>query len=379
MNNCRLISYTYKYSYQGVLYQKSFNLSLILISLITTAVIIVISGNLVLSLGMVGALSIVRFRAAVKDPLDIVFMFWAVSIGIANGVAAFKVSFSTSIIISIIIIIVKKLPLKSKSFMLIVKCKLNSENKLFKVLSQQTKKFYLKSKNINGDQLELIFETRINDQSKLTKKISELPGISDVNILNSLPKREIICGYGEILKHAIISDRKIFNYLKKNCFKILKLKSPFIEKAISDSCKIKRNIVQQDEKEKNLRKILNLGHTFAHAYEATLAYSKKLNHGEAVILGIVSAAKFSIENNILRKKDYEQIINHVNNLKIPVDLNFYFKKKDINSIIKYMKSDKKNNSSKINLILIKNIGKTILDLRYDQSEIKKFLTNELIY
>lgn len=179
-----IISYTYKYSYQGVLYQKSFNLSLILISLITTAVIIVISGNLVLSLGMVGALSIVRFRAAVKDPLDIVFMFWAVSIGIANGVAAFKVSFSTSIIISIIIIIVKKLPLKSKSFMLIVKCKLNSENKLFKVLSQQTKKFYLKSKNINGDQLELIFETRINDQSKLTKKISELPGISDVNILS---------------------------------------------------------------------------------------------------------------------------------------------------------------------------------------------------
>ena len=72
-----IISYTYKYSYQGVLYQKSFNLSLILISLITTAVIMVISGNLVLSLGMVGALSIIRFRSAVKDPIDIVFMFWA--------------------------------------------------------------------------------------------------------------------------------------------------------------------------------------------------------------------------------------------------------------------------------------------------------------
>ena len=203
--------------------------------------------------------------------------------------------------------------------------------------------------------------------------------VSDVNILNSLPKREIICGYGEILKHSIISDKKKFNYLKKNCFKILKLKSPFIEKAIADSCMIKRNIVQKDEKEKNLRKILNLGHTFAHAYEATLAYSKKLNHGEAVILGIVSAAKFSFINNILIKKDFVQIINHINNLKIPTNLNFYFKKKDINSIIKYMKSDKKNNSSKINLILIKKIGKTILDLRYDQSKIKKFLINELIY
>jgi len=203
--------------------------------------------------------------------------------------------------------------------------------------------------------------------------------ISDINMLRSLPKREIICGYGEILKHSIISNRKVFNYLKKNCLKILKLKSPFIEKAIADSCKIKRNVVQLDEKEKNLRKILNLGHTFAHAYEAALSYSKKLNHGEAVILGIISSAKFSVNNNILNKKDYEQIIKHINNLKIPINLNFYFKKKDINLIIKYMKSDKKNNSSKINLILIKRIGKIILGLTYDQSKIKKFLIDELIY
>ena len=203
--------------------------------------------------------------------------------------------------------------------------------------------------------------------------------ISDVNMLSSLKKREIICGYGEILKHSLISNEKIFNYLKKNYLKIFKLKSPFIEKTIADSCKIKKNIIQLDEKEKNLRKILNLGHTFAHAYEATLSYSKKLNHGEAVILGIVSAAKFSVKNNILNKKDYKQIIKHIKNLKIPINLNFYFKKKDINLIIKYMKSDKKNNSSKINLILIKKIGKVILGQTFDQSKIKKFLNNELLY
>ena len=203
--------------------------------------------------------------------------------------------------------------------------------------------------------------------------------ISDISFLNSLPKRELICGYGEILKHSIIKDENAFEYLNKNFFEIIKLKSPFIEKAISDSCKIKRNIVEKDEKEKDLRKILNLGHTFAHAYEATLNYSKKLNHGEAVILGIISSAKFSFQNKILKKKEFEKIVNHINNLKIPLKLNNYFKKKDINLILKYMKSDKKNNSSKINLILIKKIGKVILDLKFNDSKIKKFLTKELIY
>ena len=201
--------------------------------------------------------------------------------------------------------------------------------------------------------------------------------ISDVSMLDSLPKRELTCGYGEILKHSIISDIKIFKYLKKNYSKILKLKTPFIEKTIADSCKIKKNIVQKDEKEKNLRKTLNLGHTFAHAYEATLSYSKKLNHGEAVVLGIISSAKFSLENNILNKKDYEQIIKHISLLNLPMNLSYYFKKKDINSIIKYMISDKKNNSSKINLILIKKIGKVILDLKFDKFKIKKFLNKEL--
>ncbi len=202
--------------------------------------------------------------------------------------------------------------------------------------------------------------------------------ISDINILNSLPKREITCGYGEILKHSIISNKNTFNYLSKNYIKILNLKSPFIEKAISDSCKIKINIVEKDENEKNLRKILNLGHTFAHGYEAALSYSKKLNHGEAVILGIMSSTKFSFQNNILNKRDYEQITSHINNLKISTNLNNYFKKKDVNSIVNYMKIDKKNNSSKINLILIKKIGKINLKLKFNEFKIKNFLNRELM-
>ena len=91
--------------------------------------------------------------------------------------------------------------------------------------------------------------------------------------------------------------------------------------------------------------------------------------------------KSNIIDSILNFKfiPFYKYREHINNLKIPVNLNFYFKKKDINLIIKYMKSDKKNNSSKINLILIKKIGKVILNLKYSQSKIKKFLIDELIY
>ena len=89
--------------------------------------------------------------------------------------------------------------------------------------------------------------------------------------------------------------------------------------------------------------------------------------------------KFSFQNNIINKKDYNQIINHIGNLNINTDLNYYFKKKDINKLIKFMKSDKKNNSSKINLILIKSIGKILIKMKFNELKIKKFLAKDLIY
>ena len=202
--------------------------------------------------------------------------------------------------------------------------------------------------------------------------------VSDINLLTTLPKREIVCGYGEIFKHSLIANKKIFNYLDKNKFKVLNLQSPYIEKAIADSCKIKKTIVQQDEKEKNLRKVLNLGHTFAHAYEATLRYSKKLNHGEAVILGITSAAKFSLENKFLKIKKYNKILSHINHLNLPNNLNKFFSKKNINLILNFMKSDKKNNSTNINLILLKDLGKPIINKNFKIEKIRKFFEKELL-
>ncbi|MDA8537570.1 3-dehydroquinate synthase [Candidatus Pelagibacter bacterium] len=201
--------------------------------------------------------------------------------------------------------------------------------------------------------------------------------ISDINFLKTLPKREIVCGYGEILKHALIKDKNFFNFLDKNGHNILNLKSPLIEWAIFKSCSIKKEIVEADEKETHIRKILNFGHTFAHAYEATLGYSKKLNHGEAVILGIKTAAKFSLLNKILNIKEFRLIENHLNKLNLPQNLKKNFSRKHLSKILFFMRKDKKNVTKKINLVLIKKIGSPVYKLNFNEKKINFFLKKEL--
>ena len=201
--------------------------------------------------------------------------------------------------------------------------------------------------------------------------------ISDIEFLKTLPKRELICGYGEILKHSLIANKSFFNFLDKNSNKIFKLSSSHIKKAIFESCKIKKQVVEKDEKEKGLRKILNFGHTFAHAFEATLGYSNKLNHGEAVILGIKTALNFSLKNKIINKKEYSLIVNHIIKSNLPSDINKFFKAKDLNKILSFMLKDKKNNSDKISLVLLKKIGSPIINREYNQKSLEIFLKSEL--
>ena len=202
--------------------------------------------------------------------------------------------------------------------------------------------------------------------------------ISDVNFLDSLPKREIICGYGEIIKHSLISNKKFYNFLDKNIQKIVNLKSPEIEKAIFESCKVKKEIIEKDEYENNIRKILNFGHTFAHAYEASLNFSRKLNHGEAVILGMKSALKFSLNKNIISKKEFDRAYNHLKNPNFPKSEKKYFSLKDLNRIVSFMLRDKKNNSKKIKLMLIRNIGGPIIEKEFSDKDVKKFFKKNLL-
>ena len=184
--------------------------------------------------------------------------------------------------------------------------------------------------------------------------------ISDTSFLNSLPKKEIICGYAEILKHSIIKDKKFFYWLKKNTKHIFSKKSKELTYAIKKSCQIKMYFVNKDVNEKGLRMILNFGHTFAHAIEVKNNYSKKITHGEAVLSGMILAARVSL----IKKECNKKIIDEISEIYDDNNLSYTYKKylntNSINGLIPYLKNDKKNDDDKINFILLKKIGKTSL-------------------
>ena len=200
--------------------------------------------------------------------------------------------------------------------------------------------------------------------------------LSDVSMLKSLPQREIISGYGEVLKHSLILDKKFFFWLCKNGEKIIhKKNNNLLVNAIAKSCKIKSEIISKDEKEKNLRMILNFGHTFAHGFEGAKNFSKELIHGEAVLLGMMIASELSYKKNLLSLKELKLIKKHYVALKLPMNIKKKFSKNQINKIIYFMKKDKKNTDDKISLILLNKIGKTTKPkkIALNSSVIKKFL------
>ena len=202
--------------------------------------------------------------------------------------------------------------------------------------------------------------------------------LSDVSILKSLPPREMISGYGEILKHSLVLDRQFFFWLSKYGKKIINNQNNiFLINAIFKSCQIKKEIINKDEKEKNLRMILNFGHTFAHAFERTKNFSKKLNHGEAVLLGMVVASELSNKKKLLSFNELSLIKKHYFSLKLFTNINKFFRKNEIKKIIYFMKKDKKNIDERINLILLKRIGKTTTPKKnlLRSNEIKKFLNS----
>ena len=179
------IFYIYKKTFQGVLYTQSYNVSLVMISLVTALIIMAISSNIVLSLGMVGALSIVRFRTAVKDSMDIVFMFWAISIGITNGAGFFKISFIGMVVVSSVLLILTKFKSTSSPYLLIINYTEDKHINIMDYLKNKVGKFNLKSKTVANNLVELSIEVRIdNSDTSFVNELSKSEGITNAVLIS---------------------------------------------------------------------------------------------------------------------------------------------------------------------------------------------------
>ena len=152
-------------------------------TMVTSLVIMTISTNIVLSLGMVGALSIVRFRTAVKDPLDIVFMFWAISVGIATGAGVYAIAVGGSIVIAITTLMLSRMKFKDSSYLLIINYTEKANQQINIILDEM--KHVLKSKTIKADHIELVIEVKIvNNEITFINKLSAIEGVEDASLVS---------------------------------------------------------------------------------------------------------------------------------------------------------------------------------------------------
>ena len=174
------IFYVYQKTYSGVLYSRSFNVSLVAIQLVTTLVICGVTSNVVLSLGMVGALSIVRFRTAVKDPMDLVFLFWAIAEGILCGAALLPLALLGCPVIGIFLLVFANRQQKDNPYLIIIRLEdMEREGEIAAFLRKQVKKMLLKSKTVTGGAgTELIYEIRpVDGDSRFVNTISKMEGV----------------------------------------------------------------------------------------------------------------------------------------------------------------------------------------------------------
>ncbi|AIQ58079.1 membrane protein [Paenibacillus borealis] len=176
----------YKRVFSGVLYSKSFNVSLMGMTMITATVIIAINSNLVLSLGMVGALSIVRFRTPIKDPTDLIFLFWAAVAGIVTGARFFTLAIIGSIIIGLILFLFIKRSSVETPYLLVINCDGDdSEREIHSHLTKSVKRYNMKQKTVTAGNIELTLELRLDDkEGGFVNTVSSLTGVKNALLIS---------------------------------------------------------------------------------------------------------------------------------------------------------------------------------------------------
>lgn len=197
--------------------------------------------------------------------------------------------------------------------------------------------------------------------------------ICDLNFLATLTSRHLKSGYGEIVKYGLIYDYDFFEYLEKNYQHIFNLDAEVLQLVITRSCEIKARIVGRDEKESNERALLNFGHTFGHIFETETNYSDEIFHGEAVVLGMLMAAKMSLNFGMILENDFWRIKDHLENC------GFITTHKNIRptwneeNLISHLYKDKKTEDKNLTFILLKKIGEALIKKSVNLSDFRRVL------
>ena len=201
--------------------------------------------------------------------------------------------------------------------------------------------------------------------------------LADLDVLQTLPDREFRAGYAEIVKYAAICDRPFFDWLESNLDALKNRDSQALGYAIAKSCQTKADIVAQDEKEHGARALLNLGHTFAHAYENLTGYSDNLLHGEAVGLGMAQAARLSVDLGLCPETDAQALVNHLASAGLPISqTDVKGGSFEATNLVNAMAQDKKVNQGVMTFILMKAIGKAFITNDVSAKQIITFLQNQ---
>ena len=201
----------------------------------------------------------------------------------------------------------------------------------------------------------------------------------DTQVLQTLPSRQLFAGYAEVLKYGLIKDRSFFDWLELNGKKVLEGDKLAQQFAIFTSCRIKAEIVEADEKEKNLRAILNFGHTFGHALEAEAGYDGNLLHGEAVSIGMVLAIELSKSLGYLSGQDAGRAVEYIRNIGLPTNINSIEGSTSWHpdGIIQHMQHDKKVSNGQLRFVLIKGIGEAYLTADVERNNIYRVIEKSL--
>lgn len=173
----------YRLTSKSGFYNRNFNKSLAVMPVITAGIMLAMQSNLVISLGMVGALSIVRFRNAVKDSSDLAFLFWSISMGIITGAGLFEISVILSVLVTMLIIVLDILPTIKMPCILVVSADTAEEKEIMETIKKFAPRVKVRSRNVSKNGTEWIFEMQSKEEEKMVKAVAEIKGIVSVNLM----------------------------------------------------------------------------------------------------------------------------------------------------------------------------------------------------